>query len=69
MALAEQIAANPGTALRLSKKLLREGDHLRFDSLLELSADLQALAHKTPQHLEAVKAFVEKRKPDFSQFD
>jgi enoyl-CoA hydratase/carnithine racemase len=66
-ALAAQIAQNPGVALRLAKKLLREGERLDFPSLLELSASLQALAHKTPQHVEAVNAFVEKRKPDFSK--
>ncbi len=64
-ALARRIAANPGPALRLTKKLLREGQHLRLDSLLELSAAYQALAHKTPQHEEAVRAFIEKRPPKF----
>lgn len=63
--LAGQIAANPGPTLRLTKKLLREGQHLRLDSLLELSAAFQALAHKTPQHEEAVTAFIEKRRPRF----
>ena len=67
-ALAGQIAANPGGALRMSKKLLREGERLDFAPLLELSAGLQALAHKTPQHVEAVNAFVEKRAPDFSKY-
>ena len=66
MALAERIAANPGTGLRLAKRLLREGQHMRLESLLEMSAGFQALAHKTPHHIEAVNAFVEKRKPDFS---
>jgi enoyl-CoA hydratase/carnithine racemase len=66
-ALAARIAQNPGVALRLAKKLLRDGERLDFPSLLELSASLQALAHKTPQHVEAVNAFVEKRKPDFSR--
>lgn len=65
-ALADQIAANPGPALRMTKRLLREGQHLRLDSLLEMSAGFQALAHKTPHHIEAVAAFVEKRKPTFS---
>lgn len=65
-ALAGRIAANPGAALRMSKRLLREGQTLRFESLLEMSAGLQAVAHKTPQHVEAIQAFVEKRKPDFS---
>lgn len=64
--LARQIAEQPGVTLRLAKRLLREGERLDFPSLLEMSAGLQALAHKTPQHMEAVNAFVEKRRPDFT---
>ena len=66
MALAGKIAANPGTGLRLTKRLLREGQHMRLESLLEMSAGFQAIAHKTAHHVEAINAFVEKRKPDFS---
>ncbi len=65
MTLARKIAANPGPTLRLSKRLLREGEHTRLDTLLELSAAFQAMAHKTPQHEEAVSAFIEKRTPKF----
>jgi enoyl-CoA hydratase/carnithine racemase len=65
-ALAARIARNPGPTLRMTKRLLREGQHARLDSLLELSAGFQALAHKTPQHKEAVMAFIEKRKPVFT---
>jgi enoyl-CoA hydratase/carnithine racemase len=61
--LARKIAANPGHALRLTKRLLREGQHMRLDSLLELSASFQALAHHTEEHHEAVRAFLEKRPP------
>lgn len=63
--LARRIAANPGAGLRMSKRLLREGQHMRFEGLLEMSAALQAVAHKTPQHVEAILAFAEKRKPNF----
>ena len=63
--LAGRIAANPGPTLRMTKRLLREGEHTRLESLLELSAAYQALAHKTWQHREAVEAFAEKRKPVF----
>lgn len=38
LVLAERIAKNPGHVLRLCKRLLREGEHMRLDSLLELSA-------------------------------
>src|ERR1700744_4249291 len=63
--LARRIAANPGHALRLTKRLLREGQHMRLDSLLELSASFQALAHHTEDHLEAVNAFLDKRTPRY----
>ena len=64
-ALAARIARNPGQTLRWSKRLLREGQHQRLESLLELSAALQVLAHKSPAHAEAVDAFIEKREPRF----
>ncbi len=64
-ALARRIAANPPHAVRMTKRLLREGRHMRIDSLLELSASMQALAHATSDYDEAVTAFTEKRKPEF----
>lgn len=64
--LAQRIAANPPTALRMTKKLLKEGEHSRLDSLLELSASLQAIAHQTKDHAEAVDAIIEKRPPNFT---
>ena len=65
-ALAQRIAANPGHALRLTKRLMREGQHMRLDSLLEMSAAFQALAHHTDDHLEAVNAMLAKRPPQFT---
>lgn len=65
-ALAKRIAANPSKTVRLTKRLIREGRHTRLDTLLELSAVMQALAHTTPDHREAVTAFVEKRRPNFN---
>lgn len=64
-AVALRIAANPGHALRLTKRLLREGQDMKLGPLLELSAAYQALAHHTEDHEEAVNAFLEKRKPNF----
>jgi enoyl-CoA hydratase/carnithine racemase len=63
--LAARVARNPGQTLRMTKRLLREGQHQKLDSLLELSAALQVIAHKTPAHAEAVNAFIEKREPKF----
>lgn len=64
-ALAGQIAANPPHAVRMAKRLLREGMHTRLDTLLELSAAYQTMSHQTADHVEAVSAFLEKRPPVF----
>ena len=64
--LAAKIAANPGGVLRMTKRLLREGQNSTLESLLELSAGYQAIAHKTADHDEAVRAFMEKRAPKFA---
>ncbi len=63
--LAKRIAANPPHALRMAKKLLREGEHMRLDSLLEMSAAFQAASHYTKDHEEAIAAFFEKRPGNF----
>jgi enoyl-CoA hydratase/carnithine racemase len=65
--LADRIAANPGPTLRLTKRLLREGQQMSLDSLLDASASAQAIAHKSRENREAVTAFIEKRKPDFER--
>lgn len=65
MALAQSIAANPGHATRLAKRLLREGQDMKLGPLLELSAAYQALAHHTEDHEEALAAFLQKRAPVF----
>lgn len=64
--LAARVVANPAKALRLAKRLLREGQQLRLSDVLELSAAFQALAHETQDHVEAVDAFLEKREPRFT---
>lgn len=63
--LAARVAKNPPGVLRMTKRLLREGQHMSLASLLELSAALQALAQETQDHREAVDAMLEKRAPVF----
>lgn len=63
--LASRIVINPAHALRLTKRLMREGIHGRLDSVLALSSVFQAVSHKTADHREAVSAFLEKRAPRF----
>lgn len=65
-ALAQSVVANPPRALRLAKRLLREGQQQRLGDVLELSAALQAIVHETRDHAEAVDAFIEKREPHFT---
>ena len=65
LAMAARIAANPSQTVRLSKRLLRESMHMSLASSLEMAAAYQALAHYTTDHDEAVRAFLEKRKPEF----
>jgi enoyl-CoA hydratase/carnithine racemase len=65
LALAERIAAQPPDALRLAKSLLRAGQTASYDTLLEMSAAVQALAHHSQDHMEGVNALIEKRAPMF----
>ena len=62
-ALAAKIAQQPPDVLRMTKRLLREGIAGSFDTVMELSASMQALAHHTEDHAEAVAAFLDKRPP------
>lgn len=64
-AMAHSIAKNPALTLRLSKRLLRESMHMSLASSLEMAAAYQALAHYTKDHDEAVRAFIDKREPQF----
>jgi enoyl-CoA hydratase/carnithine racemase len=63
--LADKIAAQPPQALRTAKLLLRQGQTVSYDTLLELSAASQALMHHTADHQEGVAAILEKRTPAF----
>ncbi len=64
-ALAHKMAAQPPDVLRMTKRLLRQGTETGFEQIMELSATMQALAHHTEDHAEAVNAFFEKRPPEF----
>ncbi|MGO4327866.1 crotonase/enoyl-CoA hydratase family protein [Cupriavidus sp. 2TAF22] len=61
MELAQRIARNSGHALRMTKRLLRESIHARMDTILEMSAGFQALAHHTAEHEAALDAFLQRR--------
>lgn len=65
-ALAARIMRQPPQALRMTKKLMRDGVTANFDSIMETSAALQVTLQHTEDHREAVDAFFEKRSPVFN---
>ena len=66
-ALAQRIAAHPSHSLRLTKRLLRDSQHVSLPIALEMASSAQALVQHTHDQHEAVVAFVEKRKPKFER--
>jgi enoyl-CoA hydratase/carnithine racemase len=64
-ALAARICRQPPDALRMTKRLMREGQGASFETIMEMSAAFQSLAHLSEDHTEAIAAFFEKRAPDF----
>jgi enoyl-CoA hydratase/carnithine racemase len=65
LAVADKIAANPPHAVRMTKRLLRQGQTATLANILEMSAAMQSIAHTTQDHDEAINAFIEKRPPSF----
>ena len=63
--VAAKIARQPPDVLRMTKRMMREGQNVGFDVVMEMSAAYQAIAHLTEDHQEAVNAFFEKRPGDF----
>ncbi|MGE4306397.1 MAG: crotonase/enoyl-CoA hydratase family protein [Novosphingobium sp.] len=64
--LADRIAVNPPYATRMTKRLLWHARSSSLVSVLEMSASMQALAHATDDHDEAIAAMLEKRSAKFS---
>jgi enoyl-CoA hydratase/carnithine racemase len=64
-ALAARIVRQAPDVLRMTKRMMREGQSVSFETIMEMSAAMQSLAHLTEDHREAVAAFFEKREPQF----
>ncbi len=64
--LAAKIAAKPPRALRMTKRLLRTGQHSTLQQTMDHAAAFQSLCHYTEDHMEALSAMFEKRQPKFS---
>ncbi len=63
---AGKLASGPTKALGLSKRIVNQASRLELPDALEYEAQNQDIAGKTQDHLEAVRAFLEKRLPKFS---
>lgn len=65
MALAKRLAGGPSIALGLMKQNFNAAENGTLSELLDLEALHQIQTGKTEDHLEAARAFVEKRPPIF----
>jgi len=63
--LAARIDANPGRTLRITKRLIRDSSMLSLDNHLEMAGAFQSIVHETEDHVEALDAVLQKRKPMF----
>jgi 2-(1,2-epoxy-1,2-dihydrophenyl)acetyl-CoA isomerase len=67
MERARRFADGPRGTYALIKQGLERALHLDLEQTLELEARLQAQAARTPDAQEAIRAFLEKRKPHFQR--
>src|SRR5207253_2117923 len=67
MERAHRLAAGPRETYALIKRGMERALHLDLEQTLELESQLQALAAETPDAQEAIRAFLEKRKPIFKR--
>jgi len=66
LAVAREIGANPAPQLAMTKRLLgANGSSTDLDEVQRLESELLRECWKTPEHHEAVNAFLEKREPRF----
>jgi enoyl-CoA hydratase/carnithine racemase len=65
MGMAQEMAEKGPIALRYTKEAVSHGIDLTLDQGLRLEADLYLLLHTTKDRTEGIKAFREKRKPEF----
>ncbi|MFT3928280.1 MAG: enoyl-CoA hydratase-related protein [Myxococcales bacterium] len=64
-AKAKQIADNAPLAVRLTKVAAYQAQHMTLEQALNAAATYQGIAQNTADHLEGVRALLEKRPPRF----
>ncbi|MBM3945158.1 MAG: hypothetical protein FJ317_06675, partial [SAR202 cluster bacterium] len=65
MDLAQRIAQGPTYSMALIKRLVQASLGVGFEESMRLAGPAQELARATEDHREGVRAFVEKRRPNF----
>ena len=68
LAKAGQLAAQPAAAVRLAKALMKRGDASTVRETIAEEGERFMERLRSPEAAEALRAFMEKRKPDFSRF-
>lgn len=66
---AQALAAKPPEALRLTKELMKRGQREMVRDQMQVESALFAERLASPEAREAMLAFMERRKPDFSRFN
>lgn len=64
--VASTIAAGSPTAMAMTKNLLNKAGDVTLEQMLEYESYAQTIAYLTPEYEEGVRAFREKRSPDFA---
>ena len=64
--MAHEMGENPQASVRFTKQLLTENmSEVSLKQVQKLELKLLYQAYETPEHKEAIQAFIEKRDPDF----
>jgi enoyl-CoA hydratase/carnithine racemase len=66
MKLAEEIAGKPPLAVRMMKRAVYQAQTSTLRAHLDYISSQLSLLSETEDHVEAAKAFLEKRRPIFS---
>jgi 2-(1,2-epoxy-1,2-dihydrophenyl)acetyl-CoA isomerase len=63
--MADRVASGAPVAMALTKRALQRSLESSFPEALEYEADAQAVAGRTADHAEGLRAFLDRRSPDF----
>lgn len=66
---AQRLALQPASSMRVTKMLLKKSNAKALEEIMEIEMDYFAKMLRSPEAKEAISAFMEKRKPDFTQFN